>query len=147
MISGVVETVEPVLCFARECVTQGAWDEIGKALHACSTYLNLYRPPIYETCNAAACLRDRLHELQDDSHVFNIEPVHDGVGDTSQVADIVAMLVHGVALEEESVVVAEVFDLEQAPCIALSLEGAGRFPQVPLDFKLSAMNVHDGAPQ
>ncbi len=129
MISGVVETVEPVLCFARECVAQGACDDTGKALRACSAYLNLYRPPIYEVCNAAAFLRDRLHELQDDAHVFTIEPVHDGVGDTSQVADIVAMIVHGVALEEESVVVAEVFDLEQAPCVALSLEGAGRFPQ------------------
>jgi hypothetical protein len=129
MISHVVETVEPVLSYARECLLRGGSDEAGNALQSCSMYLNLYRPPVYAECNVAACLRDRLHGYADERRVFNIEPTHGSIADTQQVLDCLAMLSQSVVLEEESMLIVEVFDDDQAPCIAFSLDGPGRFPE------------------
>jgi hypothetical protein len=129
MLLHVVETVEPVLSFARECLARGSCDDIGKALQACSVYLDLYRPPVYAEYNISTCLREHLHELADDRHLFNIEPVHNSVGDRQQILECLAMLVQAAVLEDESMLVAEVFDVDQAPCIGLSFDGLGHFVQ------------------
>ena len=129
MLLHVVETVEPVLSYARECLTRGSSDEVGKALQACGVYLDVYRPPVHAEYNISTFLKEQLHELADDTHVFNIEPVHNSVGDRQQILECLAMLVQAVVLDDESILVAEVFDVDRAPCIALSFDGLGHFAQ------------------
>jgi HAMP domain-containing protein len=129
MLLHVVETVEPVLSYARECLTRGSSDEVGNALQACSVYLDLYRPPAYAEYSISTRLREQLHELADARHLFNVEPVHNSVGDRQQILECLAMLVQAAVLEDESMLVAEVFDVDQAPCIGLSFDGLGHFVQ------------------
>lgn len=124
MSHSISDKVELLLSWAR-ATPQYAAD----TLRAAYEYLDLYRPSALKTSSAAAALREYVGGLTNEQCAFNVEPVHDSTFDAQQVQTCVQMLVQSVEPDEEAALVGEVFDLEGAPCIALTLEGPGRFRQ------------------
>ena len=133
-MENVREAVEPVLSLLRAILRDpdgvpgcGA-SAIGPALDACHRYLDLYRYPAYATYDPGALLEAHLDTLADEAHSFDINPVEDCVGDRDQVYHCLYILIRGVLLEEESVLVAKLFDKDDIPSLALTFDGPGRFP-------------------
>jgi hypothetical protein len=128
-----VEMIEPLLAYALEHLrgpdANVAREDVRRALTAGIRYLEIGRPPAYAPYNPAAVVRTALPDLADDSHAFDVDPVHDGAGDASQVVECLRVLVRGAVLAKESILVTEVLERDGVPCIALSFDGPGRFPQ------------------
>lgn len=135
-MEAVEEAVEPILSFAWSEIEaalgteagDNTLEEAGRALRACAAYLALYVPPAYEAYNAAALLKERLDALADATHIVHIGPVEDCVGDKSQVFECLRLLARAAGLEPESLLVVEVFQQGEIPCIGLGFDGPGRIP-------------------
>ena len=127
----VLQPIEPVLSYAREHLrSRERPDEILRALQASATYLGLHAPPSYETYNPADALKQRLHDLADETHEVHIERVGDCIGDADRMCDCLRMVIQGVTLEAESALIIEVFEKDEAPYVALSFDGPGRVPDL-----------------
>ncbi len=122
-----LELAEPLLAFAREALRAGRHRDARRAIEAARVYLGLYGPPQYVKYNPAEFIRTEAQRIIDDTHTLGLGPVSNCVGDPHQMFDCLRQLVRGAVLEDDSVLVIEVFEEDDAPCVALSFDGPGRF--------------------
>ena len=134
-MGAIMETAEPILAYVRERLQSGGSvqegekpEETARALAACRTYLEIHRPPVYQQYNPGRLIREGTAELQAIPHVLDIDPAADCIGDPAQVADCVLLVLCGVRPDPESRVFVEVFEGEETPGIAVSLDGPGTLP-------------------
>ncbi|HPK00622.1 MAG TPA: hypothetical protein PKW60_14145 [Candidatus Hydrogenedentes bacterium] len=91
-------------------------------------YLDIFRPPVYETCDPEAWLKAYAGALEDDRCSLHLQAVSSCVCDPAQAWACLSTLTSGVELHEDAVLLVELFEEEDIPRIALTLDGPGTFP-------------------
>jgi len=133
-----LEAVEPALSYARAQLTpaKGATPPAGetalleaiRALRACRAYLTAHRPPVYATVNPRGLMEACRREVKSEHFLPKIEPVGDCVYDLEQTQACVEAVLSSIRLDEDSRLWIELFEDEDVPQIAVSLDGPGRVP-------------------
>lgn len=131
------DTIEPALAYVRERLVAGRgntargdidFDEVLVALTAVKLYLDIFRPPEYTACNPSEWLQSHGQEIGNERCSILGESTSPATVDPAQAWACVTTLIDNVALYEDAVLVAEVFEEEGVPRITLSLDGPGTFP-------------------
>ena len=91
-------------------------------------YLDILRPPVYETCDPEAWLKAQAGFLETDRCSLRLHAVSSCVCDPAQTWACLSTLAAGVQLHEDAVLLAELFEEEDIPRITLTLDGPGAFP-------------------
>jgi hypothetical protein len=126
-----LDQVEPVLSYAQARSSD-------KALEATRRFVRLYGTPAYAAFDPDQFLQQRWDDVAGPRcHPF-METASECVADPKNVVTCLAALLRCAELDGDSSLAVELFDLdergERIPCIAVGLDGPGRFPdQVNLD--------------
>ncbi|MBI5091454.1 MAG: hypothetical protein HZB26_03320 [Candidatus Hydrogenedentes bacterium] len=134
-----LEAIEPALSYARDRLMAGtgatpsetaiaALGEALSALRACHGFLAVHRPPVYRTERAGALVSSCYPDGANERIVTRIESVGDCVYDAEQVRACVEAVVGSVRLEDDARLWVELFEEEDVPRVAVSLDGPGRVP-------------------
>ena len=120
-----LDQVEPVLSYSQALSS-------GRALDAMRRFLKLYGAPAYAAFDPDQFLQQHWNDVAGPRcHLF-MESASECVADPENVVTCLAMLLHCAELDTDSALAVELFDLEergeQIPCIAVGLDGPGRFP-------------------
>ena len=130
--------IEPAIARVRELLAARNVEAAGppeacadvlKPLASARLYLDLFRPPVYETCDPAAWLNGHAERLENDRCVIVTNAVPSCVCDPAQAWACLVTLLDGVQLYEDAVLLAEMFEEDGIPRITLALDGPGAFPE------------------
>ena len=130
--------IEPAIARVRELLAARSLEAAGpseacadvlKPLASARLYLDLFRPPVYETCDPAAWLNGHAERLENDRCVIVTNAVPSCVCDPAQAWACLVTLLDGVQLYEDAVLLAEMFEEDGIPRITLALDGPGAFPE------------------
>lgn len=136
-MDSLADTIEPALAYVRERLVAGRgktargdidFDEVLVALTAVKLYLDIFRPPEYTACNPSEWLQSHGQEIGNERCSILGEATSPATVDSAQAWACVTTLIDNVALYEDAVLVADVFEEEGVPRITLSLDGPGTFP-------------------
>ncbi len=123
-----LETIQPLVAYVRESTLHGNIEEAYGALRAAQVCLELYRTPRYAKYDPAELLRDNADALAGNRHMLEIEPLPQCTGDPGQVLTCLQQLIGGAELGEGAYLDIEAFQEDGKPCVALSFNGPGTFP-------------------
>lgn len=127
----VFESIEPALAFARACLhdeqqeprRQYARDALG----ACRTFLELHGPPQNTLYDPASVLEESRTEITEAGHVLETDTLDNCVGDPTQVAICVSLLVKNWQAYDSSGLALNMCQRD-VPCLDIEFTGPGRFP-------------------
>ncbi len=130
--------IEPAIARVRESLAARSVDpsstpedcaDVLRPLASARLYLDIFRPPVYETCDPAAWLKAHAEHLENDRCAMVTDAVPSCVCDPAQAWACLSTLLDGVQLYEDAVLLAELFEEEGIPRITLTLDGPGAFPE------------------
>ncbi|HOZ47439.1 MAG TPA: hypothetical protein PLO37_13845 [Candidatus Hydrogenedentes bacterium] len=121
-------TIAPLVAYARESIARGDQAQARRALDATRVYLALLSKPEYMTYTPSQIIRDAASQLENEYRILNVEPMDDCPGAPERMLACLRQFVCAAELEADSVLTIEAFQDEDTPCVALSLDGPGRFP-------------------
>lgn len=129
-IAPVIARIEALCAFARECLEQNRPADARKALDAGRATLALYAPPNYIRFSPPDDLGPRMQSLASETCTVDIQPAPVCWGDLENIWTCIQSLLQAAILEADAVLQVEIFDDQTSPCIAVSIDGPGRFPLV-----------------
>jgi hypothetical protein len=126
MFTTTADTIEPNLSYARERLGADP-EQAHAAVKACRSLLGLLSTPDYVNYDPRAVLHAQEKHLVDDTHTMELEPVAKCVGVPEQIAACVSALAKGAVLREDAILCTELFEEDDVPRIALTIDGPGQF--------------------
>lgn len=133
----VAATIEPALAHVRELLAaridepanaQEDLDDVLNDLASVKLCLDIFRPPEYAACDPAEWLKEHASHIRNERCSVLLDAASPCVFDRAQAWACLSSLIHSVELFEDAVLVAELFEEDAVPRIALILDGPGSFP-------------------
>ena len=123
-----LEQIESVASFALEHPDN---KQVAADFTFCERFLGLFRPAQYQKYLPSKVFKPFLADWVSDSEIsVQIESTPDCTGDVELILRCLSVLLDSVVLEDDSTLVVEVFEEAGTPCMALSFDGFGCFPEV-----------------